>query len=707
MIVIKRNGNVTNFDKDKITSAIRKAMVECHEDVTNAEKVTSEVVKRLDSEYINIEDIQDEVENCLMKMGLNDVAKSYILYRNERTRKRNEHPLDESIIGLIDMTNKEVLTENSNKQSQLASTQRDLIAGEVSKYISKDRYIPKDIIDAHDKGLIHIHDLDYWLQPITNCELVPLDDIFENGTVINKKLIRKPKSLRTAVTLATQIAAQISSFTYGGQTMSISHLAPYVRISKEKIRKQLTNESKVNDIYYTEKQLENIIDSRLKDELKDSVQTFNYQLSTLNSTNGQSPFLSLAMYISENPEYEKETAMLIEEFLKQRIDGMENEFGVKSTQTFPKLLFFLDDNNMYPTSEYYYLKELAVKSTSLRMNPDYISVKTMKNIHGYAFPCMGCRAFLSPWFDENGNAEFYGRGNVGACTINLPYVALLSKGNEEEFWKILDDKLDLCKRVGILRFDKLKGVKAEVAPLLWQHGVFSRLNSNDEILPLIKKKFTVSLGYSGLYETVKYIKNVSHTTKEGYEFAYRLMKHLQDTTKKWKAETGLLFALYGTPQESTGGVFNDKLKKEFGEIKDITSKGFITNSYHVDVREEIDAFSKLALEGKLQEQSLGGCVSYVETYNLSKNIKSLEQLIDFMYEHNIYAEINFESDTCGECGFSGVMEYDLDKDIWICPQCGNNDQHKLSVVRRTCGYLGENTWTKGRVLDILNRVKHL
>lgn len=687
MIVIKRNGNVTNFDKDKITSAIRKAMVECHEDITNAEKVTDEVVRRLDGEYINIEDIQDEVENCLMKMGFNDVAKSYILYRNERTRKRNEHPLDESILGLINMTNTEVLTENSNKQSQLASTQRDLIAGEVSKYISKDRYIPKDIIDAHDKGIIHIHDLDYFLQPITNCELVPLDDMFENGTVINKKLIRKPRSLRTAVTLATQIAAQISSFTYGGQTMSISHLAPYVRISKEKIREQVINEGKLNNMFYTEKQLKNIVDSRLKDEIKDSVQTFNYQLSTLNSTNGQSPFLSLAMYISENPEYETETAMLIEEFLKQRIDGMENEFGVKSTQTFPKLLFFLDDNNMYPTSKYYYLKELAVKSTSLRMNPDYISVKTMKNIHGYAFPCMGCRAFLSPWFDENGNAEFYGRGNVGACTINLPYIALLSKGNEEEFWKILDDKLDLCKRVGILRFDKLKGVKAEVAPILWQHGVFSRLNSDDEILPLIKKKFTVSLGYSGLYETVKYIKGVSHTTEEGYEFAYKLMKYLQDTTKKWKAETGLLFALYGTPQESTGGVFNDKLKKEFGEIKDITSKGFITNSYHVDVREEIDAFSKLALEGKLQEQSLGGCVSYVETYNLSKNIKSLEQLIDFMYEHNIYAEINFESDTCGKCGFSGVMEYDLDKDIWICPQCGNDDQHKLSVVRRTCGLI--------------------
>lgn len=362
---------------------------------------------------------------------------------------------------------------------------------------------------------------------------------------------------------------------------------------------------------------------------------------------------------------------------------------------------------MYPTSKYYYLKQLAIKCVSLRMNPDFISTKVMNRIHGYSYPPMGCRAFLSVWHDKNGKAQFYGRGNVGVTTINLPYIALLSKGDESKFWSILDEKLELCKRAGLLRFDKFKGVKAEVAPLLWCHGVFSRLNPEDEILPVLKEKFTVSLGYSGLYETVKYLKGVSHTTTEGFELAYKVMDYLQETVKKWKEETGLAFALYGTPQESTGGLFNDKLKKEFGEIKDITTKGFITNSYHVDVREQIDAFSKLALEGVLQEESLGGCVSYVETYNMSKNLKALEQLVNFMYEHNIYAEINFESDTCGACGYSGVMEYDLENDIWICPQCGNKDQHKLSVVRRTCGYLGENVWTKGRILDILNRVKHL
>lgn len=388
MIVIKRNGNAVSFDKDKIITAIRKAMVECNEDVNNAEIVANEVVKNIDNEYIDIEDIQDEVESTLMELGFKDVAKAYILYRNERNRKRNEHPLDESILGLLDMTNTEVITENSNKQSQLASTQRDLIAGEVSKYISKNRFIPNDLVEAHDKGIIHLHDMDYFLQDITNCELVPLDDMFENGTVINKKMIRKPKSLRTATTLATQIAAQISSFTYGGQTMSLSHLAPYVRISKEKIKQQVIKESELFNINYTEEQISSITNERLNNEIKDSVQTFNYQLSTLNSTNGQSPFLSLSMYINENPGYEEETAMLIEEFLKQRIEGMENEFGVKSTQTFPKLLFFLDENNMYPDSKYYYLKQLAIKSVSLRMNPDFISVKRMKEIHGYAFPCI-------------------------------------------------------------------------------------------------------------------------------------------------------------------------------------------------------------------------------------------------------------------------------------------------------------------------------
>lgn len=715
MKIIKRNGNIEEFNREKIANAVRKALVETKEcDINSINCIAYEVANDVSNEifdsyeeYIEIEDIQDMVEFTLMDKDLKNTAKAYILYRNERNRIRNEHPLDESILGLLDLTNKEVLTENSNKQSHLASTQRDLIAGEVSKYISRKKLIPKDLVEAHDKGLIHLHDLDYFLQPITNCELIPLKDMFEKGTVINKKLIETPKSLRTASTLATQIAQQVSSFTYGGQTMSLSHLAPYVRVSKNKITKQVIDEGKEIGIEYTKEQLDSIVNKRLKQEIKDSVQTFNYQLSTLNSTNGQSPFLSLAMYVSEDKEYEEETAMLIEEFLNQRIEGMKNEFGVKSTQTFPKLLFFLDEDNMYPTSKYYYLKKLAIKSTSLRMNPDFISVKRMKELYGHAFPCMGCRSFLAPYYDEDGNVQFYGRGNVGVVTLNLPYVALLSDGNEDKFWKILDEKLELCKKACLLRFEKLEGVTASVAPILWQHGVFARLNPDDEILPIIKEKFSVSLGYSGLYETVKYIKGVSHTTKEGFEFGFKLMKYLQDTVLRWKAETGLGFALYGTPQESTGGVFCNKLKKEFGEIKDITDKGFITNSYHVDVREEINAFDKLALEGKLQEQSLGGCVSYIETCNMSKNLEAMEQVVDFMYNNITYAEFNFESDVCGICHYQGVMEYNMENDKWVCPQCGNDDQSKLSVVRRTCGYLGENVWSKGRILDILNRVKHL
>lgn len=712
MFVIKRNGSIEEFDKEKIRVAIRKALVETKECknsqiVALSRLVADDVCEEIDDEYIGIEDIQDLVEFKLMERGLKNTAKAYILYRAERNRIRNQHPLDKSVLGLIDYSNKEVLTENSNKQGQIVSTQRDLIAGEISKYIAKTQMIPQDIVKAHDEGVIHIHDLDYYVQSISNCELVPLDKMFKEGTVINKKLIRTPKSLRTASTLATQIATQISSFTYGGQTMSLSHLAPYVRVSEKKIRKELLEEMNLIHKVLSDDEINKIVEKRLKKEIKDSVQTFNYQISTMNSTNGQSPFISLCMYLDENPEYKKETAMLIEEFLNQRIEGMENEFGVKSTPTFPKLLFFLDEDNMYPNSEYYYLKQLAIKSTSLRMAPDYISVKKMKEKYGYAFPCMGCRSFLSPIFDEKGKPFFYGRGNVGVQTINLPYIAILSNGDIDKFWKILDEKLDLCKRMGILRYDKFKGVKANVAPILWQHGVFARLNPEDEVLPIIKKNFTVSLGYSGIYETVKYLTGKPHTTKEGYELAMQIMEHLEDKTKEWKKETGLLFALYGSPQESTGGLFANKIKKQFGEIKDITDKGFITNSYHVDVREEIDAFSKLELEGTLQDHSLGGVVSYVETYNMSKNLKALEQLINFMYIHNIYAEINFESDVCGKCHYNGVMEYDLDNDIWVCPQCHNDDQSKLSVVRRTCGYLGENQWTKGRVLDILNRVKHL
>lgn len=710
MIVKKRNGNMVAFDKNKIIVAIQKAMLEVNINTDRAYDITEKVLDKIsDKNEISIEEIQDVIEETLIEKNYPTVAKAYILYREERKRKREfkEHPLDESIIELLNLTNEEIMTENSNKNAILVSTQRDLIAGEISKHIAKTKLIPKDIVEAHDRGIIHIHDLDYYIQPITNCELVPLDKIFKEGTVINKKLIRTPKSLRTASTLATQIATKISGYTYGGQTMSLSHLAPYVRVSENKIRNELKEELNSINKKITHEEFESIVQSRLKKEIKDSVQTFNYQISTMNSTNGQSPFISLCMYINENPEYKKETAMLIEEFLNQRLEGMENEFGVKSTPTFPKLLFFLDEDNMYPTSEYYYLKQLAVKCTSVRMNPDYISAKKMKELYGFIFPCMGCRSFLTPMVDEKGEGLFYSRGNVGVQSINLPFVALISKRDNRDFYEVLDEYLELCKRMGILRFEKLKGVKAKVAPLLWQHGVFSRLEPEEEILPVIKEKFTVSLGYSGLYETTKIITGQTHTTDEGFKFAKELMRYLNSTCKKWKEETGLSFSLYGTPQESTGGVFCDKIKKEFGEIKDITDKGFITNSYHVDVREEIDAFSKLLLEGELQRESLGGCVSYIETYNMNKNLKALEQVVDYIYEHDTYAEINFESDVCGKCGYNGVMEYNLNESKWVCPQCGNDDQNKLSVVRRTCGYLGENLWSKGRVLDILNRVKHI
>lgn len=711
MKVIKRDGSLVEFDKNKIENAIIKAM-------KRGSGIYKPVIAKLISEdaeeYFKIEGnptiykIEEFVYNRLIHYGQHITAKSYEGYRAVQSFKRETHPLDENVMGLVNYTNDELINENSNKQSILASTQRDLIAGEVSKYISLNKSIPTHIVQAHNEGIIKMHDLDYYLQDITNCELVPLDKMFEYGTVINKKLIETPKSLRTAATLATQIAAQVSSFTYGGQTMSLSHLAPYVRVSYNKIKNEVIKEGNDNGINYTNEIIENITNKRLKSEIRDSVQTFNYQLSTLNSTNGQSPFLSLAMYINENPEYEEETAMLIEEFLIQRIEGMKNEYGVKSTQTFPKLLFFLDDNNMYTSSKYYYLKLLAIKATAKRMNPDYISVKKMKEVYGYAFPCMGCRSFLSPWVNENGEVQFYGRGNLGVTTLNLPHIALSSKKDIKLFWDIFNNRLELVKESLLLRYEKLRGVKANVAPILWCHGVFSRLDPNDEIISEVKNgKFSLSLGYSGLYETVKYMTGLSHTTEEGFKFALEIMTHLKNTAEKWKDETGLGFAVYGTPQESTTGWFSDKLKSQFGEIQDITDKGWVTNSYHIDIRENIDAFSKLKIEGELQKQSTGGNVSYIEVCNMEKNLEALEQVIDFIYENNIYGEINSESDVCGVCKYTGTMDNDTESLDWVCPQCGNRDQNKLSVVRRTCGYLGETNWSKGRKLDILNRVKHL
>ena len=618
---------------------------------------------------------------------------------------KSENELIDAVCGLLDFTNQDVLTENANKQSQLVSTQRDLMAGEVSKYISKTKILPRHLVEAHDRGEIKIHDLDYYLNSTYNCELINLEDMLQNGTVINKKMIEKPKSLRTAMTLVTQIAAQVASCTYGGQTISLSHIAPFVRISKEKITKKYKRMNLPIDDGY----LQALIDKELEDEIKDAVQTFNYQVSTLMTTNGQSPFISVCMYISENPEYECETVQLIEEFLKQRIAGMKNEYGVVATQTFPKLLYFLDENNTYPGSEYYWLTKLAAKSTALRMNPDVISVKKMKELHGYAFPPMGCRAFLSVFKDENDEAIFYGRGNLGVCSVNLPYAALESGGDVRKFFKIMDEKLELARQVCELRYEKLRGVKASIAPILWQHGAISRLGPDDDILKAIDERgFTVTIGYSGLYETVKYLTGKSHTTEEGFELAEHIMRYLRDKLANFKInQPHLRFALYGTPQESTTGWFSEKLRARFGDVPDITDKGWITNSYHVDIREEIDAFEKLNIEGKLQRYSTGGAVSYVETHPLHNNVGAVLKLYEHMYETIIYSEINFESDVCGVCKYSGIMDNDPETLDWVCPVCGNRDQTKLSVVRRTCGYLGETTWTKGRKLDILNRIKHL
>lgn len=727
--VIKRDNRIKDFDISRVESAVMKAFVdvygdnsfssalESHDASILAIRIGSEIrgaIYQLDRISYTVEEIQDMVIHYL---DIYDpkVSKAYKEYRDERTRVRNSKmELISEISGLLDNTNLDVLKENSNKQSQLASTQRDLVAGEVSKYIAKTSMIPKHLMDAHNRGEIKIHDLDYFLQPIYNCELVNLKDMLQNGTVINKKKIRKPKSLRTAMTLATQIAAQVASCTYGGQTMTLSHLAPFVRISREKIAKKYEKILK-NWEHATGGQLmgwediNQLIDDELRSEIKDAVQTFNYQVSTLMTTNGQSPFISVCMYIDEEPEYREETVMLIEEFLKQRIAGMENEHGVIVTQTFPKLLYFLDENNTYPGSEYYWLTELAAKSTSIRMNPDYISVKKMKEIIGYAFPPMGCRAFLSPFKDKDGNVIFYGRGNLGVCTINLPYVALESGGDISRFSELLEEKLELARQVGELRYNKLKGVKASVAPILWQHGAIARLRHDQDITDAIDERgFTVTIGYAGIYEAVKYLTGESHTSEKGFKLAKQIMRFLKLTCEMFKEkQPHLRFALYGTPQESTTGWFNDKLIKRFGIVDDITTKGWITNSYHVDIREEIDAFTKLDIESELQKYSTGGAVSYIETTNMQKNTDAVMQVIQHIYERIIYAEINFESDVCGKCKYEGVMDNDPETLNWICPQCGNDDQLTLSVVRRTCGYLGETEWTDGRKLDILNRVKHL
>ena len=705
LTVIKRDGRYVQFNSNRIKDAIRKAYEEVYK---NDEKFKEDVVlllplienKLKNKEETTVEEIQDIVIDYL-SIADGKVSRAYEEYRKERTEIREKNQkLYKDVLGIINGNNKDTLTENANKKGYMNSTQRDLIAGEVSKAMAR-KMIPKDIMNAHDKGAIKLHDLDYFINPIYNCELVNLEDMLQNGTVINNKLIEKPNSIRTAMNIATQISAQVASSQYGGQTISLTHLAPFVRISKEKIEKKFAKYPMLPEVR------DQIIEDELKIEIKDAVQTLNYQVNTLQTCNGQSPFMSVCIYLNENPEYAHEVALLAEEIFKQRIQGMKNKFGIEATQTFPKLLYFLDENNTYEGSEYFWLTKLAVQCTSVRMNPDYISVKRMKELTGYAFPCMGCRAFLSPWFID-GEPVFYGRGNLGVQTVNLPFIALEAKRDNRDFFEVLDEYLDLCRRMGEIRYNKLKGVKAEVCPILWQYGAISRLNANDDIIDVIDKKgFTVTLGYSGIYETTKVIKGVSHTTEEGHEFALKLITHLEDKCKEWKANNPhTRWALYGTPQESTTDFFCKAIRKEFGEVEDVTDKGFITNSYHVDVREEIDAFSKFTFEATLQDHSLGGAVSYCETYSMQKNPEALLQVVQHIYENIMYGEINFESDTCGVCGLKGVKEDVNGK--WTCPQCGNNDIKQMSVCRRVCGYLSDDgTWNEGRTQDIINRVKHL
>lgn len=708
-MILKRNNEKVKFNENKIFEAIMKAMKYgsgiVREDI--AHQVAYEIKERYlcgDFEAQTVEGIEKLVYEKLIKKGEIMTAKAYEGYRAVQKYKRENDPLVESVLGLVNLNNEDVMSENANKDATLVNTSRDLIAGEVSKFIAKNYMLPVHLTQAEDLGIIKIHDKDYIINPLHNCDLINLEDMLQNGTVINKKMIRKPNSLRTAMTIVTQIAAQVASSQYGGQSMTLSHIAPFVKISENNIRAEVLSD-------YPEistERLEAIVDRKLKKEIKDSVQLFNYQINTISSSNGQTPFNSLALYISENPEYERETAMLIEEFLKQRIEGMENEYGVKTSQTFPKMLYFLDENNTYPQSKYYYLTVLAAESVAKRLSPDFISVKKMKELYGVAFPPMGCRSFLTPIQRADGSYDMYGRGNIGVCTLNLPHVALSSGGDIGKFFEILETRLDLCKEVGVFRYNKLKEFPAKVAPILWQHGAISRLQPDEPIGKALKERnFTVSIGYIGLHETVKYLTGYTLTEEKGIEFGVKIMEYLDNYKERAKDETGLLFGIYGTPSESTAGWASEKLRENFGDIEGITDKGYLINSYHIDIREEVNAFDKLTIEQKFAEHSLGGTITYIEVANMTKNIEAVVQLMQYMYENNIYAEINTKSDRCSTCYYDGEMSMDMETFKWYCPNCGEKDQDKLSVVRRTCGYISETNWGKSRLLDILNRVLHL
>ena len=708
MKVIKRDGRAVDYNREKIEIAIEKA----NKEVKSKERANKEQIKEivkyieeLDKKRILVEDIQDIIEEKLMEIQKYELAKKYIVYRYTRALVRKQNTTDESILGLIKTTNKELMEENSNKNAIIASTQRDLIAGEVSKDLTKRILLPEKISKAHEEGILHFHDMDYFLQPIFNCCLIDIGNMLDNGTVMNGKLMESPKSFQVACTIMTQIIASVASSQYGGQSVDIKHLGKYLRRSYNKFKKELTEEYKDK---LNEEMIEEITQTRLRTELRQGVQTIQYQINTLMTTNGQSPFVTIFLNLEKDDPYIKENAMIIEEILKQRYQGIKNEVGVYVTPAFPKLIYVLDEHNCLKGGKYDYLTKLAVKCSSKRLYPDYISAKKMReNYEGNVFSPMGCRSFLSPWKDENGNYKFEGRFNQGVVSLNLPQIALVADGDEEKFWKLMDERLDLCFEALMCRHYALLGTTADISPIHWRYGAIARLKAGEKIDPLLKGGYsTLSLGYIGLYEVTKLMKGVSHTTPEGHEFAVRVMKKLRETTDKWKKETNLGFALYGTPAESLCYRFARIDKEKFGEIKDITDKGYYTNSYHVDVREKIDAFAKLAFESEFQSISSGGAISYIEIPNMQHNLDAMESVVKFIYDNIQYAEFNTKSDYCHVCGFDGeiIINDDLE---WECPNCGNKDKNKMNVTRRTCGYLGENFWNAGKTKEIKQRVMHL
>ena len=726
MKIIKRNGSEVLFDQTKITAAIEKANNEVVEtdrlsdedidNITNNVKYQCEKMKRA----LNVEEIQNLVENEIMKLNAFAVARKYITYRYMRALVRKSNTTDEQILSLIECANEEVKQENSNKNPTVNSVQRDYMAGEVSKDITKRLLLPGHIVKAHEEGIIHFHDSDYFAQHMHNCCLVNLEDMLQNGTVISETMIERPKSFSTACNIATQIIAQVASSQYGGQSISLSHLAPFVDVSRQKFRKEVREEFEQENIPVSEEQINELAEYRVRKEINRGVQMIQYQVITLMTTNGQAPFVTVFMYLNEVPDgqIKDDLALIIEETLNQRILGVKNEKGVYVTPAFPKLIYVLEENNISEDSKYWYLTELAAKCTAKRMVPDYISEKKMlelkvdKNDEGHCYTCMGCRSFLTPYVDpETNKPKYYGRFNQGVVTINLVDVACSSKGDMKEFWRIMDERLDLCKEALMCRHNRLKGTVSDVAPILWQYGALARLKKGETIDKLLYGGYsTISLGYAGLCECVTYMTGKSHTDPDATPFALEVMQHLNDACAKWKEEENIDFSLYGTPIESTTYKFAKCLQKRFGKIPGVTDKNYITNSYHVNVTEEIDAFTKLTFESQFQKLSPGGAISYVEVPNMQDNIEAVLAVMKHIYEHIMYAELNTKSDYCMECGYDGEIQIKEDKDgklIWVCPNCGNTNQDKMSVARRTCGYIGTQFWNQGRTQEIKERVLHL